>query len=197
MTPPSAPPASSLHRWLPHPWWSLWLAACWLLLEDADSPGHWLMALLFALVLPRVLHAFMRLPPPPQTPDAPDTPTRIRIRWQPIPRLVAHVLQDILLCNLIVARQALGRMSALHPAWLEVPVSLRHPLAIDLLASIITNTPGTISCTISPDRRRILVHALHCDDIPGALASIHTRYEQPLAAIFDTPPETLPHAPSR
>jgi multicomponent K+:H+ antiporter subunit E len=53
------------------------------------------------------------------------------------------------------------------------------------LASIITMTPGTLSVDLSPDRRHLLVHALHLDDPAALIASVKTRYEQPLIAIFE------------
>jgi multicomponent K+:H+ antiporter subunit E len=46
-------------------------------------------------------------------------------------------------------------------------------------------TPGTLSVDITPDRRYLLVHALHIDDAAELVASIKVRYEQPLIEIFE------------
>jgi multicomponent K+:H+ antiporter subunit E len=56
------------------------------------------------------------------------------------------------------------------------------------LAGIITLTPGTLSSDLSPDRKHLLVHVLHCpnDAAQAALiADIQARYETPLMEIFE------------
>ncbi|MDP3604513.1 MAG: Na+/H+ antiporter subunit E, partial [Polaromonas sp.] len=65
-----------------------------------------------------------------------------------------------------------------------------HPTAISLLASIITTTPGTVSCLIDEERKHILVHALDCSDPLQMAADIKTRYENPLRAIFESRSDT-------
>jgi multicomponent K+:H+ antiporter subunit E len=66
-----------------------------------------------------------------------------------------------------------------------VPLTIRDPYGIASLSSIITMTPGTLSVDLSPDRRHLLVHALHLDDPAGLIESIRSRYERPLIAIFE------------
>ena len=67
---------------------------------------------------------------------------------------------------------------------MEVPLDAEHPTAIALLATIITMTPGTVSCVIDERRREILVHALDCSDAAEMAAQIKQRYERPLRGIF-------------
>jgi multicomponent K+:H+ antiporter subunit E len=66
----------------------------------------------------------------------------------------------------------------------RVPLALRQPGAITLLAAIITTTPGTVSCVVDDDAHEILVHALDCQDPAAMAAQIKARYEQPLLEIF-------------
>jgi multisubunit Na+/H+ antiporter MnhE subunit len=40
-----------------------------------------------------------------------------------------------------------------------------------LLATIITTTPGTVSCIVDEERRLIWVHALDCDATCGEMAT--------------------------
>jgi multicomponent K+:H+ antiporter subunit E len=104
-------------------------------------------------------------------------------------RLLLVVLWDIVVSNITVARLVLGPMSRLQPAWITVPLALSHPTAISLLASIITTTPGTVSCTIDEQGRYILVHALNCSDPAQMVADIKMRYERPLLVIFESTPQ--------
>ena len=158
-------------RWLTHPWLSVLLAVTWLLLQHSLSVFHLLSGVLIGLIVPRLLKDFL--------PD----PRRLNMRAAV--RLGGVVLWDIVVSNITVARLVLGPMSRMQPAWVPVPLTLTNPTAIALLATIITTTPGTVSCTIDEERREILVHALNCDDQAQMAADIKTRYEAPLLAIFE------------
>ena len=94
------------------------------------------------------------------------------------------VLWDIVVANVVVARLVLGPPGRLRPVYVEVPLELEQPLAIALLGSIITMTPGTVSSDLSDDRRRLLVHVLDTGDPQALVANIKARYERPLKEIF-------------
>lgn len=161
--------------WLAHPWLSVLLAASWLLLQNTLVPFHLISAALIGLLVPRLLDSFL--------------PATQPLRLLPAIRLMVVVVWDIVLSNITVAKLVLGPMSRLQPAWVTVPLQLSHPTAISLLASIITTTPGTVSCLVDEQRRHILVHALDCSDPAQMAADIKARYERPLLTIFGHPPE--------
>lgn len=158
--------------WLGHPWLSALLAFSWLLLQHSVEPVHLLSAALIGIVIPRLLHEFL--------------PQPSKIKVLPAIRLTRFVLWDIVISNIAVAKLVLGSMSRTHPAWIEVPLTLTHPTAISLLATIITTTPGTVSCTIDEARHLILVHALDCSDPAQMATDIKVRYEELLVAIFES-----------
>lgn len=164
-------------RWLSHPWLSVILAFSWLLLQHSLAPVHLLSAALIGLVIPRLLHDFL--------------PAAAPVKFIPSAQLVVIVLWDIVLANITVARLVLGPIAKLRPAWVTVPLVLTHPTAISVLASIITTTPGTVSCTIDEQRREILVHALDCAHPAQMAADIKRRYEVLLLAIFEHSPHTI------
>ncbi len=63
-------------------------------------------------------------------------------------------------------------------------MELTDDLAISMLVSIITLTPGTCSADLSADRRTLLVHGLDVPDPQTLIADIKARYEAPLKEIF-------------
>ena len=162
--------------WFAHPWLSALLALSWLLLQHTLEPVHLLSALLLGLIVPRMLHQL--LPPAPT------------IRMLPALRLGLVVMADIVTSNITVAKLVLGPMSRPQPAWIRVPLQLKHPTAVSLLASIITTTPGTVSSSVDEERRCILVHALDCSDPAQMVADIQQRYEHPLLIIFGETADT-------
>lgn len=168
MTRPT-PPAPG---WFSHPVLSLLIALAWLALQRSLAPAHLISAAVLALLLPRLLHGFIG--------------PGMRLRSVgTVLRFAAIVLWDIVVANLTVARIVLDPRARPQPAWVPVPLALTHPTAITLLATIITTTPGTVSCVVDDERREILVHALDCADVPALAAQIKQRYEQPLREIFE------------
>lgn len=158
--------------WLAHPWLSGLLGLTWLLLQRSLEPVHLLSAVLIGLIVPRLLHGFL--------------PQGRHINIKPVLGLTGVVLWDIVMSNIRVARLVLGPLSKMQPGWVEVPLTLRNPTAISLFATIITTTPGTVSCTVNEDQWVILVHALDCSNAPQMAADMKARYEQPLMAIFES-----------
>ena len=102
-----------------------------------------------------------------------------------IPLFAARlVLWDILVCNLRVAAQVLGREDKLKPGFIWVPLDIANIHGIAALTSFITLTPGTVSAALSEDRRHLLVHVLHLEDANALINEIKSRYEAPLMEIF-------------
>ena len=177
---PSAPPGNTPSKrptWLSHPWLSLLLGASWLALSHSLALVHLLSAALIALIVPRLLYPFLGEPS--------------RIHWPAAMRLTAVVLKDIVLANLTVAKLVLGPLHKMQPAWLRVPLACDHPRVNALFATIITTTPGTVSCVVDDQRHEIWVHALTCDDAQAMIDDMKLRYEAPLLQIFDQKPREV------
>lgn len=166
-----APPVSFRERWLPHPVLSSLLAASWLLLMHTLDPVQIAFAALLGFAIPVLLGHFL--------------PAGSRPRLVATVRLALVVLGDIVVANIAVARLVLGPMSRPRPAWVHVPLDASHPTAIALLATIITTTPGTVSCVVDEEHGEILVHALDCEDPQAMSREIKQRYETPLRLIFE------------
>jgi len=67
----------------------------------------------------------------------------------------------------------------------HVPMDVRDPNALAVLAMIICLTPGTAWAEISFDRSSLLIHVFDLDDVPGFIAMVKARYERPLMEIFE------------
>lgn len=157
--------------WFARPMLTLMLAVVWLLLRQSLAPADLITAVVLGLVVPRFTGRFLG---PPAHPRAPLTMLRFTLL----------VLWDIVVSNMTVARIVLSPLSRPQPAWVTVPLDAQHPMAVTLLATIITMTPGTVSCVVDEEARLILVHALDCDDAAAMATQIKQRYERPLMEIF-------------
>lgn len=158
-------------RWGQHPVLSMTLGVAWLLLQQSVAPAQLITATVLGVLIPRLLHRFLGEP--------------IRVRaWAAVVRLMWRVLWDIVVANFTVARIVLTPSARPQPAWVTVPLDVQHPTAISLFATIITMTPGTVSCVVDETRRFVLVHALDCSDVAAAADDMKARYEAPLKEIF-------------
>lgn len=158
--------------WFEHLALSVLLAAVWLLVRESLAPVDLIFAVVMGLVVPRLARGFL------------DTALRPRALFTAV-RFAFIVLWDIVVSNMTVARIVLDPRSSPRPCWVTVPLATRHAGAITLLATIITTTPGTVSCVVDDVRWEILVHALDCDDPQAMAAQIKQRYERPLMEIFE------------
>lgn len=158
-------------RWLPRPLLSFVLFITWLLLNNSAAPGHIVLGLLLALLIPIASE-------PLQTKQA-------KVVY-PL-KLVKYfilLIGDIVIANLRVAKLILGPTKSLRPGFIALPLELTGDLPITLLASTISLTPGTLSADLSEDRQWLYIHALYIDDEQGLIDEIKGRYEQPLKEIF-------------
>lgn len=162
-----------MRRWLfPHPYLSVLLVLTWLVLVNEFRWGSLVFGILLAIIVP----AFV-------APYWPGNPTILSGR-KLIP-YIGIVFWDIIVANITVAKIVLFKPnSQLQPAWITIPLDLRSPEGITVLAGTITLTPGTISCDISACGYALLVHCLHAPDPDSVVAEIKNRYESRLKEIF-------------
>lgn len=164
---------SLMTRILPHPLISLAVGISWLLLVNTVTLNAIVFATILGLVIPQFTRAYW--------PEAP----RLR-RPLKVAEFVLIVLWDIVVANIQVARIILFMPNAsLRPAWVTIPLDLRTPEAITVLAGTITMTPGTVSSDLSACGRAILVHCLHAPDPDEVRDQIKARYEARLKEIFE------------
>ncbi len=161
-----------LRRILPHPILSALLALVWVLLQNEVSRGGVAMAVLLGLAIP-ILTA-------PYWTNRPLLPRPFLFLTY-----FVVVVWDILRANVTVALAiAFKRPDRMAPAWITIPLELRKPEAITVLAGTITLTPGTLSAEVSADGHALLVHCLDAPDPDAVRDEIKSRYERRLMRIF-------------
>lgn len=172
MTPVRRLSARWRRRWLPHPRLTVMVVIVWALLHNGLSAGVLASGIVLGVAIPRLTARFW-----------PERPT-----LGPSRKVIAYVLLvmwDIVVANVHVARLVLFRPAgSLRSRFICVPLDLRVPEAITVLAGTVTMTPGTVSCDLSADGRCLLVHCLDVGDEAAAVALIKSRYESRLQEIF-------------
>ena len=163
-----------MKRWLPYPVFSLALLAMWLLLDGSVAPAQLLLGAALALAGGWVLALL-------QPPGG-----GVRRRAGAAAMLGWLVFVDIVRSNLAVARIALLPASPVRVAgFLHMPLEVRHPGALAVLACIITATPGTSWARYDAGQNVVTIHVLDLIDEQAWIRQFKERYEQRLREIFE------------
>jgi multicomponent K+:H+ antiporter subunit E len=162
-----------MRRILPHPLLSLGLLVMWLLLNASLAPLTVLGGAALALALP---FAMRRL-----------EPAAVRVRApRAIAALAGVVIVDMLRSNLAVARIILGgRRGERTSGFVIVPLEMRSPHGLAILAILITSVPGTLWVQYNASSGRLLMHVLDLVDEAEWHHLIKHRYERLLREIFE------------
>ena len=149
------------------------LFVVWLLLNQSVSPGTLLMGAVLAVLVPLGTKSLR--------------PGSVTMRKPLVAfKLWAIVMRDFVRSNIRVATLILTRRPRDIPSgFLQVPLDMRDPHALALLAMILCLTPGTAWAEVSRDRSMLLLHVFEIVDADAMVAMIKQRYEHPLMEIFE------------
>lgn len=151
----------------------LGLLLVWLLLNDSLSAGHFVLGVLFAVLVIaisgplRPVHALPR-------------------RLHKAVPLLWNVFRDIVRSNIAVGSIVLGA-SRRQPeiGFLKIPLDMRAPHGLSALSMIVTATPGTVWADHDIESNVLTLHVLDLQDEETWVRTIKDRYERPLMEIFE------------
>lgn len=148
------------------------LFVMWLLLNNSMSTGHVLLGAVLAIFFANSSR-----------------------NWRPLRPTVKHiyvaiglmfvVLIDIVKSNIMVAKVVLRGITGGGPGFVTIPLELRDPHGLAVLAMIVTATPGTVWVDMDLSQGKLVLHILDVHDEAGWVRTIKQRYERPLMEIFE------------
>lgn len=161
-----------MKRLVPSPPLSVTLFVVWLLLHQSVDATTLLSAVLLGLVVPLLTQGLR--------------PATVRMRK---PRVALHLagaaIADMLVSAKNVAWLVLTRRNVrLNSYFVVIPLELRDPNGLAVLAMIMCLTPGTAWGELSLDRSKLLIHVFDLVDEADFIARLKLRYERPLLEIF-------------
>ena len=163
-----------MKRLIPSPPLSLALFVVWVLLNQSLHFATLLLAAILAIVVPLMTRGLR--------------PATVRMRRPGVAiRLTARALVDMVYSAMTVAKALLTRRpSSLNPAFVVIPLDVRDPNALAVLAMILCLTPGTAWGELALDRSTLLIHVFDLEDEAAFIDLVKTRYERPLMEIFES-----------
>jgi multicomponent K+:H+ antiporter subunit E len=163
-----------MKRLVPSPPLSLALFVVWLLLNQSTEASTLLSGVLLAIAVPLLTKGLR--------------PATVRMRRPGVAlRLSVVVLYDMSHSVFAVARALLGRRNRdIRASFIQIPLDMRDPNGLAVLAMIMCLTPGTAWGEVAFDRSTLLIHVFDLADEAAFIAQIKTRYERPLMEIFES-----------
>ena len=150
------------------------LIVLWLLLNRSFSLGHVALGTVLALGVAWASSALRPLQP--------------KLRRAHLGAvLLAIVLRDIVRSNFNVARVVLRfrRGKELEAGFVEIPLVLKDPHGLAVLAGIITATPGTVWVGHDVETSVVTLHVLDLKGQDALIAEVKGHYERLLREIFE------------
>ena len=150
------------------------LLALWLLLNASLSIGQAVLGLVLAIGVAWASFVLRPLQP------------KLR-RGYLAGALLFAVLRDIVRSNFNVARIVLGlaRGRAVRAGFVKIPLTLKDPHGLAVLACIVTSTPGTVWVDLDLKTSTLTLHVLDLRDEAVWIAWIKDPYERLLREIFE------------
>ena len=163
-----------IKRWIPSPPLSIALFIVWLLLNQSLHVATLLLAAVLAIAVPLLTKGLR--------------PATVRMRRPGVAlKLWLVVLYDMSHSVFAVTRALLVRRSeSIHSKFVLIPLDMRDPNGLAVLAMIMCLTPGTAWGEVAFDRSVLLIHVFDLEDEAAFIAQIKTRYERPLMEIFES-----------
>tara|TARA_R100000365_G_C2740208_1_gene68940 strand:+ start:492 stop:971 length:480 start_codon:yes stop_codon:yes gene_type:complete len=118
--------------------------------------------------------------------EAFSSPSALR-RLRRMASLTALFLYELIVSAVRVAIVVMrpNLSSAVRPAIIAVPLTVKSDAEITLLANMITLTPGTLSVDVAEDKSVLYVHALDMADKEAMIADIVNGFEKKIREVFE------------
>lgn len=150
------------------------LTVLWLLLNQSLAPGHIVLGMAIGIGLSWAASTLR--------------PLQARLRRVDIGFVTLFiVLADIIRSNIGVARIVLGLAGKrqINTSFVDIPLDMRDPHGLAVLAMIVTSTPGTVWVGIFGDGHVLRLHVLDLVDEEYWVRLIKDRYERRLMRVFE------------
>lgn len=107
--------------------------------------------------------------------------------FRKVPRVIGfagYFVWQLIVANLRVTYNIIAPRQSMRPAVVAVPLDLKSPAEITLLANLITLTPGTLSLDVAQDQRTLFVHTIYMSDVEAFRREIKEGFERYIKEIF-------------
>ncbi len=98
---------------------------------------------------------------------------------------IFYYLKELVLSSLYVAWDIITPKDLFTPGIVEVPLDLKTDTAIIAFANLVSMTPGSLTMDLSPDKKKLYVHAMYLTDKQEFIDKMKNELEERIRKIFE------------
>ncbi len=98
---------------------------------------------------------------------------------------MVYYLKELVLSSLYVAYDIMTPTDLMKPGIVEVPIDLKTDTAIIALVNLISMTPGSLTVDMSPDKKKLYIHAMYLHDKEKFIQKTKSELEHRIRLIFE------------
>jgi len=148
------------------------LVLAWVLLNASASAGQIVLGILLAFALVWAAKSLRPLQAQPR-------------RFLLALRLAGVVIQDIVRSNVAVFGLIWRPSEKMVSGFMNIPLTMKDPHGLAILACVLTYTPGTVWVDINPENDLLRMHVLDLKEESEWVDLVKNRYERHLMEIFE------------
>lgn len=145
------------------------LVAVWVLLWGSLTPANLLGGIAVAAVALYISNGRISKEDSASRAHAP------HFRVKAVVVLFAHIAKDLVVANLVVARQIVSRRSSLNTGVVRVPLPYCSDTVLTMITNIMALTPGTMAVEVTNHPRFLYVHILQLSSVEVTRDEIERR----------------------
>lgn len=92
--------------------------------------------------------------------------------------------REMILSNLRIAREAITPGDQTHPGFIEIDIEPASDTALLAYCNLLSMTPGSLTVDLSPDRRKVIIHAMYLEDPESFRADLERSLEVHLRRFY-------------
>lgn len=98
-------------------------------------------------------------------------------------KLILLFIVELIKADIAVFKLMFKPNLDVNPAIFEYPLDITKNWQITMLSNMITLTPGTITVNVSHDNKKLFIHRLDTEDIPGEIEAIKNSFEKAILEV--------------
>lgn len=111
--------------------------------------------------------------------------TNIPVRSFRLILFIIFYFKELVISSILLAWDILRPTMNFTHGIVGIDLELKSGTAIMVLVNLVSMTPGSLSVDLTPDRKRLYIHAMYLGDPESFKKNIKKNYEQRIKRIFE------------
>jgi multicomponent Na+:H+ antiporter subunit E len=111
--------------------------------------------------------------------------TNIPLRLIRLLFFIAFYFKELVVSSTLLAWDIARPRKTFTHGIVAIDIELKKSSAVIALVNLVSMTPGSLSVYLTPDRKRLFIHAMYLEDPEGFKRKIKSSFERRIKQIFE------------